>query len=190
MSNVIGDNSAHCTNTLATHCVSVWVSVCVLHKYLQHILQSLQVAQWHLTTLKPQFTNAQLATHWDRASSSSLKYIRQGVAGADTGRDTGWAGSAGGKRHVLTMFITVKYLHCRHKCNFMVCHFQPSCSQRTSASTFPQPQHPSVPPSAPSLPSAPRRIFVILWAKHLQVDFDIPFAPDAALNAVLQSSTG
>jgi len=29
------------------------------------------------------------------------------------------------------MFITVKYLHCRHKCNFMVCHFQPSCSQRS-----------------------------------------------------------
>lgn len=37
------------------------------------------------------------------------------------------------------MFITVKYLHCRHKCNFMVCHFQPSCSQRTSASTLPPP---------------------------------------------------
>lgn len=29
MSNVIGDKSAHCTNTLATHCVLVCVSVSV-----------------------------------------------------------------------------------------------------------------------------------------------------------------
>lgn len=30
-----------------------------------------------------------------------------------------------------------------------------------------------------------RRIFVILRAQHLRVDFDIPFAPDAALNVAI-----
>lgn len=53
---------------------------------------------------------------------------------------------------MLTMFITVKYLHCRHKCNFMVCHFQPSCSQRTSASTLPPPPSPLPPLQTTLLP--------------------------------------
>lgn len=139
MSNVIGDKSAPCTNTLATQCV--------LHKYLQHILQSLQVAQWHLTTLKPQFTTCNPLRQGGSACCwSILDRDRWRHRGGDRG-----AGSAGGKRHVLTMFITVKYLHCRHKCNFMVCHFQPSCSQRTSASST-CPSCPLTPPlSAPHL---------------------------------------
>lgn len=43
---------------------------------------------------------------------------------------------------------------------------------------------------APLIPAPPQRIFVILRAKHLRVDFDIPFAPDAALNRRCRGSRG
>lgn len=174
MSNVIGDKSAHCTNTLAT-CHSLCECVCCCINICNTFCNR---SKWHSDIWLHWNLNAQ--THNLRPIETGrrrrrlrlrllLKYIRQAQGG--------WG--AGGKRHVLTMFITVKYLHCRHKCNFMVCHFQPSCSQRTSAS--------SACPGCPLLSSLPptRRIFVILRAQHLRVDFDIPFAPDAALNVAI-----